>query len=134
MQRGASSQHGRSAMVEQLDRREAQQRSKLNRSASQTQRRIFQAQQSALKRYEQANATWERQSMHLSERLGVDPSKLLMGAEAIDEYRQKVEELELLAAAKASLGGERSWEVGLVRVRVWVRLRVGVRVLGEGWG
>ena len=51
--------------------------------------------------------------MHLSERLGVDPTKLLMGAEAIDDYRQKVEELELLAAAKASLGGERSWEVGL---------------------
>jgi len=112
-QRGASSQRGRSAMVEQLERREAQQRSKLNRSASQASQRIFQAQQSALKRYEQANATWERQSMLLSERLGVDPSKLLMGAEAIDEYRQKVEELELLAAAKASLGGERSWEVGL---------------------
>jgi hypothetical protein len=110
---GGSSQRGGSAMFEQLDRREAQQRSKLSRSASQAQRRMFQAQQSALKRYDQANATWERQSMHLSGRLGVNPRKLLMGAEAIDDYRQKVEELELLAAAKASLGGERSWEVGL---------------------
>ena len=110
---GSSSQRGGTAMFEQLDRREAQQRSKLSRSASQAQRRILQAQQSALKRYEQANATWERQSMHLSGRLGVNPTKLLMGAEAIDDYRQKVEELELLAAAKASLGGERSWEVGL---------------------
>ena len=111
--RGSSSQRGGAAMFEQLDRREAQQKSKLSRSASQEQNRIHKAQESALKRYEQANATWERQSMHLSGRLGLNPAKLLMGAEAIDDYRQKVEELELLAAAKASLGGERSWEVGL---------------------
>lgn len=110
---GGSSQRGGAAMFEQLDRREAQQKSKLSRSASQEQNRIHKAQESALKRYEQANATWERQSMHLSGRLGLNPAKLLMGAEAIDDYRQKVEELELLAAAKASLGGERSWEVGL---------------------
>ena len=84
--------------VLQIDQREADQKAKLDRSAEQTSTRTMRAQESALKRYEQAHVTWERQALHLSSRMGVDPSKLLMGT--VDDYRAKVEELELIKAAQ----------------------------------
>ena len=67
------------AKLDQMLEREARQMTKLDRHAQQTQGRIMRAQESALRRYQARTDDWERQAVHLSARVGIDPSKLLMG-------------------------------------------------------
>ena len=60
-------------------------------------------------------AAYAKQRADEIARVGIDPSKLLMGQAQLDDYRAKVEEMEVIAAAKAAAnrGGDRAWEVGL---------------------
>ena len=105
-------------------------------------KRILNAQESALRRWERQQRTWERQKEHLVHKTGIHPAKVpppssprhplrpslhpsrsprpppsraQLGMNAGGAFRQRIEQAELLDAARAmrDAGGARAWEIGL---------------------